>query len=152
MSSGLAWTHTIVMFAWSTFLFARVDNQWITCNWSFPVCLYWHIVARQYFWIKCDLDLVLCTPSSTQLGFELMASRSWEYILCHRDVHAGINSGHDGTRGTELLFLSLFLGACGQVDRVGLKIRRSGVWFPVLAMCRSVGQTSYSTLPRSTQP
>ena len=28
----------------------------------------------------------------------------------------------------------------------GLKIRRSGLRFPVLAMCRSVGQTLYSTL------
>ena len=26
---------------------------------------------------------VLCTPSSTQPGFELKISSSWQYILCH---------------------------------------------------------------------
>ena len=28
---------------------------------------------------------VLHTPSSTQVGFELMTSRSWQYISCHWD-------------------------------------------------------------------
>ena len=37
-------------------------------------------------------------------------------------------------------------------EGVGLKIRRSGIRFPVLAMCRNVGQTSYSTHLWSTQP
>ena len=35
---------------------------------------------------------------------------------------------------------------------LGLKIRRSVIWFPVQVMCKSVRQTLYSTLPRSTQP
>ena len=35
---------------------------------------------------------------------------------------------------------------------IELKIRRSGVRFQVLVMCKSVGQTSFSTLPQSTQP
>ena len=29
---------------------------------------------------------ILCTPSLTQLGFELMTSRSWQYFSCHWDT------------------------------------------------------------------
>ena len=37
---------------------------------------------------------VLCTLNSTRLGFELMTSRSWQYISCHCDAcsnHSAIN-------------------------------------------------------------
>ena len=50
------------------------------------------------------------------------------------------------------IHLAIYVGACGQVNRALDKIRRSGVRFPVLAICRSAGKTSYSRLPRSTQP
>ena len=34
-------------------------------------------------WLRTE---VLCTPSSTQSGFELMTSRSWQHIPCHWDA------------------------------------------------------------------
>ena len=38
-------------------------------------------VKQIYFWFKYDLGAeVLCTPSSTQPGFELMTSRWWQCI------------------------------------------------------------------------
>ena len=37
-----------------------------------------------YFWFKYDLDKsTICTPRLARQGFEVMASRSWQYILCH---------------------------------------------------------------------
>ena len=41
-----------------------------------------------YLWFKHDLrqKYYICTPSSTQPGFELMTSRSWEHISCHWDA------------------------------------------------------------------
>ena len=35
---------------------------------------------------RINLTVVQCTPSSTQLGFESMTSRSWQYILCPWEV------------------------------------------------------------------
>ena len=45
-------------------------------------------VEQAWFCSKCDLirTEVLCTPSSTQLGIELMTPRSWQYISCHWDT------------------------------------------------------------------
>ena len=42
-----------------------------------------------FLWALVQIQLrteVLCTPSLTRPGFELMTSRSWQYILCHRDT------------------------------------------------------------------
>ena len=46
----------------------------------------------------------LCTPSSTQLGFELMTSRPWQYILCHWDAC----SNHLAISDCTLLWLFMF--------------------------------------------
>ena len=39
---------------------------------------------KVFFLVQVRLGTeVLCTPSSTWQGFELMTSRSWQYISCH---------------------------------------------------------------------
>ena len=45
---------------------------------------------------------VLCTPSSTQMDFEFMISRSWQYMSCHWDAC----SNHSAISDFNLLFLS----------------------------------------------
>ena len=61
-----------------------VTKVWaIIIPWS--VGTYWRILPialiEMYFWFKYDFRTeLLCTTSSTRLGFELMTSRSWQYI------------------------------------------------------------------------
>ena len=43
----------------------------------------WQLIFLVQVWIRTE---VLCNPSSTQQGFELMTSRSWQYLSCHRDA------------------------------------------------------------------
>ena len=46
-------------------------------------------ITKTFFSVQVQLrSEVLCTPSSTQLGFKLMTSRSWQYISCHGDAYS----------------------------------------------------------------
>ena len=54
-------------------------------------------VFKLSFWFKC-------TPSSTQPGFELLTSRSWQYISCHWDACSNHSPISDFTILTVPLF------------------------------------------------
>ena len=88
------WTHDL----WITTIFPVRDapsslscRQEINCRtctsqWSGLMIVH-GLSYKLIFLVQVQLRTeVLCTPSSTRSGFELMTSRSWQYIPCHWDA------------------------------------------------------------------
>ena len=54
------------------------------CCWDFGFT-YYSMKFLVQVWLRAEL---LCTLSSTQPGFKLMTSRSWQNISCHLDTYS----------------------------------------------------------------
>ena len=95
-------------------------------------------VSQNYAYLNMELDSrqTWCTHTACQCRAQNQINSTLLY---------GISPGN-------VIFLVPKNGiGCGSMWPSGFKIRRSRVRFPLLVMCRSVGQTSHSILPLPTQ-